>query len=184
MSEATAFNLLAELAEKARRQGLELPPEQTTQTHSTGLGFNLLGQRFVASMEEVGELMRVPQTTRIPGVKNFVLGVANVRGRLMTVLDLALLFGKTSTLPRAQRRVLAVEDDEQLIGFVIDDSHGMQHFPSDAYMESQSAAQGEEIPEDIRPFVRGAYDIAGVQWPLLSLKALAEDPRLEKLAVA
>lgn len=180
MSVSVAFNMLAEMADTARSQGLELPPEQSTQTHSTGLGFNLLDQRFVATMDDVSELMRVPQTTRIPGVKNFVLGVANVRGRLMTVLDLALLFGQASTLPRAQRRVLAVDDDEQLMGFVIDDSHGMQHFPADAYDE-----QGEvEVPEIIQPFVRGTYSIAGVQWPLLSLKAIAEDPRLEKLAVA
>lgn len=180
MSLSVAYNLLEEMADKARRLGLELPPEQSAQTHSTGLGFNLLGQRFVATMDDVGELMRVPQTTRVPGVKNFVLGVANVRGRLMTVLDLALLFGQASTLPRAQRRVLAVDDEEQLIGFVIDDSHGMQHFPADAFTEDQEV----DVPEIVTPFVRGTYTVAGVQWPLLSLRAVAEDPRLEKLAVA
>ena len=179
MSDTTPFNLLSRLAKKARDTAIELPAAQATQSHATGLGFNLLGQRFVASMDEVSELMRVPQATRVPGVKNFVLGVGNVRGRLMTVLDLALFFGEVSKLPRAQRRVLAVEDEENLIGFMIDDSFGMQHFPSDTYLE-----EADDVPEMFRNFVSGAYLIAGVQWPVLSLTALANDPRLENLAIA
>lgn len=178
MSEATAFSQLNEMAEKARAFAIALPSARATQKHSTGLGFNLLGQRFVARMDEVVELMRVPQTTRVPGVKNFVLGVGNVRGRLMTVIDLAIFFGEPSVLPRAQRRVLAIEDDEHLVAFVVDDSYGMQHFPADAFKETI-----EDVPAMFQPFVRGAYEIAGVQWPVLSLKALADDPRLEKLAV-
>ena len=87
MSEANPFSTLNSLAERARTTAIELPPIQDTRTHANGLGFNLLGQRFVSSMDDVSELMRVPQTTRIPGVKNFVLGVGNVRGRLMTVIS-------------------------------------------------------------------------------------------------
>ena len=177
MSEA--FTLLNDIADKARGTAIEIPQVQTEQSHTTGLGFSLLGHRFVASMDEVSELMRVPQTTRVPGVKNFVLGVGNVRGRLMIVLDLALFFGEASVLPRAQRRLLAVEDDENLIGFIVDESLGMQHFPSDAFAEKV-----EDVPDLFSEFVRGCYSIAGVQWPVLSLGTLAVDPRLEKLAVA
>lgn len=178
MSEATAFSVLANMAGKARAAAIALPEVESAQTHSTGLGFNLLGQRFVSSMEDVSELMRVPQVTRIPGVKNFVVGVSNVRGRLMTVIDLALFFGQASTLPRGQRRVLAIEDEENLLGFMIDDSFGMQHFPSDAFSE-----QAENVPEMFASFVQGSYQIAGVDWPVLSLATLSGDPRLEKLAM-
>ena len=89
MNESSPFVLLSGLASRARQAAIDLPPEADAQAHWTGLGFNLLGQRFVAPMDEVSELMRVPVTTRIPGVKNFVLGIGNVRGRLMAVLDLA-----------------------------------------------------------------------------------------------
>ena len=178
MSELSPFTILTGLAEKSCVVFIELPPEQATQTHFTGLGFSLLGHRFVAPMDETSELMLVPTTTRIPGVKNFVLGVGNVRGRLMTVMDLAVFFGKASTLSRAQRRVLATDDEEQLLGFVIDDSYGMQHFPSDAFTE-----EATDVPEMFTSFVRGEYHVAGIKWPVLSLVALANDPRLEKLAV-
>ncbi len=179
MSELASFSVLVDMAHKARATAIELPPVQSAQTHSTGLGYSLLGQRFVSSMDDVSELMRVPQVTRIPGVKNFVVGVSNVRGRLMSVIDLALFFGQPSTLARGQRRVLAIEDDENLLGFMIDDSFGMQHFPSDAFSE-----EVEDIPELFSNFVRGSYQIAGVIWPVLSLSTLASDPRLGQLAAA
>lgn len=179
MSESSPFDLLSGLASRARDAAIELPSVLAEQTHSTGLGFSLLGQRFIATMDEVNELMRLPPTTRIPGVKNFVLGVGNVRGRLMVVLDLALFFGQNSTIPRINRRVLAVEDDENLIGFVVDDSHGMQHFPSEAYSE-----QAIDVMDLFKDFVSGSYQVAGVEWPVLSIEKLARDPRLEKLALA
>ena len=177
MSES-AFDVLTGFAEKARLSATPLPSAGDTQAHMTGLGFNLLDQRFVASMDEVSELMRVPQVTRIPGVKNFVIGVINVRGRLMTVIDLALVFGEASSLPRAQRRVLAVEDEENLMGFMIDESLGMQQLPSDAYSET-----APEVPDVFASLVDGAYVVAGTTWPLIRLRQLLSDPRLEKLAL-
>jgi len=179
MSEVSPFEMLSDLADRARFSAIDLPSAQVTQTHTTVLGFNLLGQRFVTSMEEVSELMRVPQATRVPGVKNFVIGVGNVRGRLMVVVDLALFFGQPSKLSRAQRRVLAVEDEEHLLGFIIDASFGMQHFPSDAYSE-----HAKDVPEMFQKFVQGSYEVAGVHWPVMSLAELSDDPRLEKLAVS
>ena len=179
MSELSPFEILSSLADKARLSAIDLPSAQATQTLSTGLGFNLLGQRFVTSMKETCELMRVPPATRVPGVKSFVTGVGNVRGRLMVVVDLALFFGQPSTLPRAQRRVLAVEDEEHLLGFIIDDSLGMKHFPSDVYSEDAG-----DVPEMFEKFVQGSYGVAGVHWPVMSLAALADDPRLGKLAVS
>jgi twitching motility protein PilI len=165
------------LAQRSQQVAVELPAKENAQTHWNGLGFSLLGQRFVAPMSEVAELMRLPQATRLPGVKPFVIGVANVRGRLMALLDLAIFFGANSDLPQTQRRVLAVEDDEQYVGFLIEESLGMQHFPSDAFDENI-----EEIDVMFRPFVRGGYRVAGAVWPVMSLKTLAADPGLEKLA--
>ena len=95
----------------------------------------------------------------------------------MAVLDLAMFFDQASTLPNALRRVLALEQDEEYVGFIVDDSLGMQHFPSEAFDEDVS-----EIDEKFWPFLQGSYRVAGTQWPVLSLAALADDPRLETLA--
>jgi twitching motility protein PilI len=179
MNDSTPFGKLVLIAERSQQRQGELPPRENAQMLWAGLGFNLLGQRFVVPLDEVAETMRVPQATRLPGVKEFVIGIGNVRGRLMAVLDLAVFFGKLSGLAISQRRVLAVEDEEQYFGFIIDESLGMQHFPSDAFEEVV-----EGIDDMFKPYVRGAYHVAGIQWPILSLAALAEHPELEQLAIA
>jgi twitching motility protein PilI len=163
MSELSPFEMLSSLGDKARLSAIDLPSAQAIQTHSTGLGYNLLGQRFVTSMKEVSELMRVPTATRVPSVKNFVIGIGNVRGRLMILVDLVLFFGEPSKFSRAQRIVLAVDGEEYLLGFIIDDSFGMQHFPSDAYSEKAG-----DVPEMFEIFVQGSYEVMGVQWLVMS----------------
>ncbi|MBQ74340.1 MAG: chemotaxis protein CheW [Gammaproteobacteria bacterium] len=178
MSDLTPFTSLLSLAVRSQEIAEELPSKENTQLHWAGLGFNLLGQRFVVPLNEVAETMRVPQATLLPGVKDFVVGIGNVRGKLMAVLDLAVFFGKVSDFPRNQRRVIAVEDEDQYFGFIIDESLGMQHFPSDTF---ETAI--DDIDEMFIPYIRGSYCVAGIHWPVLSLTALAEHPELEKLAM-
>ena len=178
MTELDAFSQLTAIAFRSQEVASDLPLRENAQTHWNGLGFNLLGQRFVVPMSEVSELMRLPPQTRLPGVKPFVTGIANVRGRLMAILDLAAFFGEISTLATAQRRVLAVEDEDLYFGFMIDESLGMQHFPSDAHSE-----RVEQISEIFLPYLKGCYTIGGLVWPVLSLSKLAADPGLETLAV-
>lgn len=173
---ATPFSILVGLARKSQRTARPLPTKVDTQTHWAGLGLQLLGQRFVVPLGEVTEMLRVPQYTRLPGVKNFVLGVANIRGRLMPIVDLAPFFGEPSSVPRSQRRVVVVEDDDNYCGYMIDESLGMQHFPADSFDDGATAVDARFLP-----YVVGSYMVAGNRWQVLSLGALAADPGLEKL---
>ena len=171
------FVLLHAIADQSRALRTKLPARENAQKHWNGLGFSLLGQRFVVPMGDVAELMRVPSATRLPGVKHFVVGVANVRGRLMSILDLAAFFNTTSTMNRAQRRILAFEDEERFIGFVVDESLGMQHFPQDAFSNEI------DVADMFKPFVRGGYRVGDNDWPILSLNTLADHEALESLAL-
>lgn len=177
MTEDNPFKALYELAERSQQIAVELPAKENAQKHWNGLGFSLIGQRFVVPMAEVGELLRVPQTTKLPGVKHFVIGVANVRGRLLVVLDLAGFFGEASRFARPQRRILAFDTDEQYYGFMVDESLGMQHFQSEAYTETV-----DDVDERFTPFLNGAYVVSGSVWPVFSLRKLAAHESLHKLA--
>ena len=176
MSDSNPFALLLAIAERSQALSLELPAKENAQTHWNGLGFSLLGQQFVAPMGEIAELMRVPSATRLPGVKHFVNGIANVRGRLMAILDLAIYFGAPSGVPFPQRRIFAIENDEAYLGFIVDESLGMQHFPQEAFQEDI------EVADMFKPYVKGGYQVGGTVWPILSLSALAADENLEQLA--
>lgn len=176
MNSRNPFELLVTIAERSQALALELPPKENAQTHWNGLGFKLLGQQFVTPMGEIAELMQVPYATRLPGVKHFVNGIANVRGRLMAILDLAIYFGSPSAVSLPQRRILAIENGDAYLGFIVDESLGMQHFPQEAFQDQI------DVEDMFKPYVKGGYQVGGNSWPILSLLALAEDDQFEKLA--
>jgi len=176
VSESTPYALLLAIAERSQTLSLELPAKENARTYWNGLGFSLLGQQFVAPMGEIAELMRVPTATRLPGVKHFVNGIANVRGRLMVILDLGIYFGTPSAAPSPQRRIFAIENGEAFLGFIVDESLGMQHFPQEAFTKEIVVA------DMFNPYVKGGYQVDGNSWPILSLSALAADKNLQQLA--
>ncbi|SET46599.1 MULTISPECIES: chemotaxis protein CheW [Marinobacter] len=172
-AQATPFAVLTDIARRSRSLAAGLPEQQEAVTLWNGIGFMLAGQRFVAPMGEVVEILHLPRFTHVPGVHPFMLGVANVRGRLLPLIDLAQFFG----LPRSarsnrDRRVLVVEQDDIFTGLVVDDVAGMQYFAEDSFV-----SRSENIHEAVSPFVQGGYVRDDEIWNVFSTFALIDDER-------
>lgn len=174
-----AFNALVSLAQRSRRSAKSLPSAAKVRPHWSGIGFFLLGQHFVAPIGEVSELLELPTYTKLPGVQPWILGVANVRGRLLPLLDLAAFFGGRLDGQRKRQRVLVLEAGELYTGLVVDAALGMQHFPTDTF-----SSEVEGVDQQFEPFVLGSYlkkqadaDSDGQQWYVFSPAQLVENPR-------
>ncbi|TVZ37235.1 twitching motility protein PilI [Alteromonadaceae bacterium 2753L.S.0a.02] len=175
----SAFQALASLAQRSRSSAAGLPARQDAAPRWSGIGFSLLGHNFVAPMSHVSELMELPAATRLPGVQTWVIGLSNVRGRLLPLFDLALFFGGAMTSPKKHQRVLVLETDTLYSGIVVDRAFGMQHFTSDSYGECQ-----QTLPDTLTGFVEGAYnDMHGAAWPVFSMAKLASDSRFTNAAL-
>lgn len=175
MSESqVAFEALLNLAQLSRSVARGLPAQTDIRPLWSGIGFSLMGNYFVAPIGEVSEMLEVPDYTHLPGVQPWVKGVANVRGRLLPLFDLAIFFGDRLTSGRKQRRVLILETETLYTGLMVDQVFGMQHFPMDEYSEKAGA-----VTANIEPFVTGSYPSAGPEqrWSLFRPALLAEDPR-------
>lgn len=167
------FAELLALAEASAACARGLPAQVDITPHWTGVGFTLAGLRLVAPMNEIAELLSVPAATRLPGVQGWVRGVANVRGRLLPLIDLEAFFGGQLGGSRQSHRVLAVELGELYTGLLVSAVHGMQHFPVDTF----SDAVADDCPESLQPFVAGAYRVRGQVWHLFRPGLLARDSR-------
>lgn len=172
-----AFEALLNLAERSREFARGLPAQTDIRPLWSGIGFSLMGTHFVAPIGEVSEMLEVPNYTHLPGVQPWVRGVANVRGRLLPLFDLAAFFGDRLSTGRKQRRVLILETETLYSGLMVDQVFGMQHFPMDEYSEESGA-----VAESIMPFVTGSYPSGGQQWLLFRPALLAEDPRFVNAA--
>ncbi len=60
------------------------------------------GGRYAVPMDQVAEVGRAPQLTRVPGLPGWVMGVANWRGRVLAVLDLSQMLGGAQMLGGGQ----------------------------------------------------------------------------------
>lgn len=166
------FAALVALAQSSMQHAHGLPAQIDIKPHWSGVGFTLAGQRFVAPMAEVAEILSVPSSTRLPGVKPWVRGVSNVRGRLLPLLDLEAFFGSALVGGRKQQRVLALEYGDLYSGLIVSEVHGMQHFPVDSF---HTDIADELAP--MRPFIAGAYRQNERDWAVFSPFKLARDER-------
>lgn len=173
MSESgAAFQALIELAERSRAAARGLPAQVDIRPHWSGIGFSLMGSYFVAPLGEVSEMLEVPAHTHLPGVQPWVLGVANVRGRLLPIFDMAMFFGARLTGTRKQRRVLILETETLYTGLLVDQVFGMQHFPMDEHRE-----EAGPVAAEVRPYTAGSYPTKEQSWTVFSPGLLAEEPR-------
>ena len=168
-SKQTPYLALVDIANRAKAQAVGLPGRQEVKPFWTGIGFSLLGHRFVSSMDEVVELLEVPQYTFIPGAQPWVRGVANVRGRLLPLFDLAAFFGGHLSGARQRRRVLVIEYDKIYAGLIVDELHGMQHLA----LEYARRAPGD-LFEPFAPMVNGQFE-QQERWLVFDMQALIND---------
>jgi twitching motility protein PilI len=80
--------LLQALELKAKRVAHGLPQQMEVLSTWDAIGFRLMEQRLVIAMKDVREILTLPSLTRVPGARPWVLGIANIRGNLMPILDL------------------------------------------------------------------------------------------------
>ena len=174
----TAFELLLDIDRRCRLLAADLPSQETRQHSWSGIGFRIAEQWYVAPTGEVSEVLHEPRYTVLPGVKSWVKGVANLRGRLLPVMDLCGFFGHELSALRKQRRVLVVEHKEVFAGLMVDEVVGMQHFAQDSLQANAiERAQGA-----IAPYLQGRFERDQV-WQVFSPFALASSPGFMDVAL-
>ncbi len=163
------FELLREMEHRSRaaiagHSGGELPSEWV------GVGFRIGQDQFVADRDQVREVLMLPGSmTRVPGAKRWVLGIANLRGHLLPLIDVKMLLGSGRTSLRRMTRVISVNHRDVPAGLVVDEVLGFRRFNDREFVDKwpQTALRCDR-------FVRGAYQRAADTWPIFGLYDLVE----------
>ena len=183
-AQPAAFTALLDLALRSRSAARGLPAQSKAVPHWSGIGFQLMNRLMVAPLGEFSELLELPAYTKLPGVQPWVLGVANVRGRLLPLFDMAAFFGGRLEGQRKKHRVLVLEAEGLYSGLVVDAALGMQHFPVETF--SNTVAETEEM---LRSYVKGSYSQGrgasanpDQRWYVFTPALLTQDPRFVNAA--
>lgn len=75
------------------------------------LTLGLQGEIFAIEAESVREILDVVPITKVPNARPFVGGLINVRGRVVPLADLRVMFGMDRPPPDADTRIVVIEID-------------------------------------------------------------------------
>ncbi|MEB3828227.1 chemotaxis protein CheW [Phormidium sp. CCY1219] len=91
--------------------------------------------------------------TPIPNVSSLLLGTLNIRGRVIWVADLGQFLGDPTPLntDRAEIPVIAVEDQETILGLAVDKIVGMD------WLDVEQVRLPTNVPDSMAPFLRGEW---------------------------
>lgn len=171
------YTLLKEIEARSQQSAVARVTQEHTENAWRGIGFLIEGQRFVAPMGEVDEVIHVPLCTKIPGVQPWLNGVSNVRGRLLSVVDLGVFFGQKSAASSRKSRVLTVKQDEIYAGVIIQEVLGLQSF------SGGMSKEGADLNARFRPYVEGQFVINNENWTVFSLFKLVQAQAFLQVAV-
>ena len=76
-----------------------LASKTTAQVESSRLGLNCAGERWLIRLADAAEVVAVPPLAAVPLTQSWFLGLANIRGNLYSVVDLARFLGREAVVP-------------------------------------------------------------------------------------
>ena len=138
------FELLKALEKRSRSVAAGNTPEASAGKEWVGVAFRMGGETFLVAREETREVLGYPAAvTRIPGVKSWVKGLANVRGQLLPMVDLRQFLGSGTTASGRNTRVVVVNHREIPAGLMVDEVLG-------AITSPYGAERCREVPSRLR----------------------------------
>ncbi|MEA5444282.1 chemotaxis protein CheW [Gammaproteobacteria bacterium AB-CW1] len=116
------------MAEAAARKGRRRKsgkngksPERLQEAREQWVTFRLGRETYGLKALHVQEILKATEISPVPGAESFVLGVINLRGNIVTVIDTRKRFGLSEPEAEGVRQIIVVEVDEHALGLLVDD---------------------------------------------------------------
>lgn len=82
--------------------------------------FRLDNETYGINVMQVQEVLRHTEIAPVPGAPSYVMGIINLRGNVVTVIDTRLRFGLSSAPVTDNTRIVIIEADKQVVGILVD----------------------------------------------------------------
>ena len=96
------------------------------------VGFQVGRETYGVPIQSLHEIVRVPEITAVPDAPDYLEGVINLRGKIVSVMDLRKRFGEKQVALNKQNRILVVEHSGRLAGLIVDSASEVLKIPAEA----------------------------------------------------
>jgi purine-binding chemotaxis protein CheW len=131
------------------------------------VGFMLAGEEYAFDISQVQEIIRVGDWTRVPNAPGHIIGVINLRGRIIPVVDPKVRMGMAGSGRTASSRIMIVEAGRKVLGLLVDSVSQVLRVPTRLVEDAP-----DEISDDDKDFIRGVGKLEGRLVTLLELHRL------------
>jgi len=132
--------------------------------------FKLEEETYGINVMQVQEVLRYTEIAPVPGAPSYVLGIINLRGNVVTVIDTRARFGLMGAEVTDNSRIVIIEAEKQVIGILVDSVAEV------VYLRSSEIDSAPNIgTEESAKFIQGVSNRDGELLILVDLNKLLND---------
>ena len=140
-------------------------------SHRQCVTFRLDEETYGINVMLVQEVLRITEIAPVPGAPSYVIGIINLRGNVVTVIDTRMRFGLSTKEMDDATRIVIIETEAQTVGIIVDSVAEVV----DIYAEEIETAPNVGNDETAR-YIEGVVSRDDVLLILIDLnKLLSED---------
>ena len=178
MTAADLISLLHDYEARAGSLTEGVPQYEESYAHWDGIGFTIMGVSVVAGLNDVKEILNLPAAvTRVPGTQGWMLGIANIRGNLLPIVDLQVFLGGKAITIGKRSRVLVIDHDGVRVGLLVGGVLGIRHF------RPEQRSTCEQPPTGLADYCADCFDLADERWPVFNVRKLAANDSFQMAAL-
>ena len=141
--------------------------------------FSIGEEEFGVDILKVQEIIRTMEITKVPKAPEFVEGVINLRGNVIPIIDLRKRFGLETRIHDKHTRIIVIEINKMVVGFVVDSVSEVLRIPSNTVEPPPPVVSGLESE-----YISGVGKLENRLLILLDLDRLLSGEEKEILVMA
>lgn len=133
------------------------------------LTFKLIDETYGINVMQIKEVLRYSEIAPVPGAPSYVLGIVNLRGNVVTVVDTRVRFSLPECTITDDTRIIIIEHDGEQVGLLVDAVQEVFYLYQGEIEQSPSVGNDEALM-----FIQGVYQKDSELVILLELNRMFE----------
>ncbi len=139
--------------------------------------FSLEDETYGINVMQVQEVLKMTEIAPVPGAPDYVIGIINLRGNVVTVVDTRKRFGLMPQEPTESTRIVIIEANKQVVGILVDSVAEVVELDSDE-IETAPTVGNDETSK----YIQGVYSHDKKLIILVDLNKFLSEEEWEELA--
>ncbi|MDX5407703.1 chemotaxis protein CheW [Rheinheimera fenheensis] len=139
--------------------------------------FKLQEETYGINVMQVQEVLRYTEIAPVPGSPDYVLGIINLRGNVVTVIDTRSRFGLEPADVTDNSRIVIIEADKQVIGILVDSVAEVVYLKASEIDTAPNVGTDESAR-----FIQGVSNREGELLILVDLNKLLSDEEWDEIS--